>query len=252
LVRLVDDVKGQLAAAPRASLEIKSRPPGARVVVDGRRRGKAPMVLEDLSPGAHYVLMDSPDGRHTERVELDDEGARVLAKVGGKKRANAKEVLALVEKPVGAKQLVDIASEAGDDVVVAVLLPAGKNLDVICGRIADGEVKSVLGITAGPLENDRETAAFLLAEGIREQKKDRWLDTDSTRNAGELREQLFTGKGSTVIEEEGDGPSPALIAVGIIGGVGVATALGVGVALFAVREARKDEGFTWSVDGSRL
>lgn len=252
LLRLVDDVRDELRATPAATLEVKSRPPGARVVVDGKRRGKAPVVIEDLSPGTHYVALDSSDGQHTERVELAEEGARVLAKVGGKKRANAREVLALVEKPVGAAELVSAAGDAGDDVVVAVLLPAGKNVDLVAGRIKDGEVRCVLGITAGPLENERETAAFLLAEGIREQKKDRWLEEGSTRDPGELRQQLFSGKGSTVVEEEGEGVSPALIAVGVIGGVAAVTLLGVGVAVFAVRESRKDQGFTWSADASRL
>ena len=158
----------------------------------------------------------------------------------------------MIEKPVGADKLVAIATEAGDDVVVAVLLPAGKNVELVAGRIKGGEVRCVLGVTAGPLENDREKAAFLLAEGIREQKKDRWLDEGSTRSVDELREQLFTGRGSTEVVEEGEGPSPALIAVGVIGGVAVATVAGVGIAWIAVTESRKDQGFTWRVDGSRL
>jgi hypothetical protein len=43
-----------------ASLEVASRPAGARVLLDGREVGRTPLRLERIAPG-----------RHTVRLELD-------------------------------------------------------------------------------------------------------------------------------------------------------------------------------------
>ncbi|MHC5054046.1 MAG: PEGA domain-containing protein [Planctomycetota bacterium] len=45
------------ATAAQCQLMIASRPPGATVHVDGEERGKTPLVLSDLKPGSHTVMI---------------------------------------------------------------------------------------------------------------------------------------------------------------------------------------------------
>jgi hypothetical protein len=55
------DLIGLLANLGRSGLEVRSTPAGAAVTIDGQRRGTTPLVLNDLAPGAHRVLL-SLDG----------------------------------------------------------------------------------------------------------------------------------------------------------------------------------------------
>lgn len=53
------------AAAPHGTtgrLRVKSEPPGAHVVVDGRDRGTTPLTLDDLPAGVHAVVLTSSEG----------------------------------------------------------------------------------------------------------------------------------------------------------------------------------------------
>lgn len=52
------------------SLNATSVPNGAKVVVDGRERGKTPLVLDDLTVGAHSVVLESPEGAVRRRVVI--------------------------------------------------------------------------------------------------------------------------------------------------------------------------------------
>ena len=54
-VKKVDDRGAAAPAARSGSLIITSNPPGATVLVDGANRGKAPVTLNDVSPGKHKV-----------------------------------------------------------------------------------------------------------------------------------------------------------------------------------------------------
>jgi serine/threonine-protein kinase len=41
-----------------ASIDVETRPPGARVILDGRPAGTAPIQLVDIAPGPHTVRLD--------------------------------------------------------------------------------------------------------------------------------------------------------------------------------------------------
>jgi hypothetical protein len=252
LVQLFDDVRDELSTFPPAPLDVRSKPAGALIVLDGKRRGKTPMVIPDVAPGIHYVAIETRDARYTERVTLLEDGARVNAKLGGRRQASAREVLELVQNPVGAKKLVDAASDAGNDVVVAVMLPAGKDVEVVAGRVRDGEVQSVLGTRIGPLENDRERSSYVLAQAIADGTTDRWLDAAKGQDPSTLRPKLFTGTGSKEVEPEESVISPAVIAVAVVGGVVALAAVGGTIGFVVLRETRKDQGFTWTVDTKGL
>ena len=51
-------------------LTVKSAPPGALVVLDGRERGVTPLSLTDLAPGEHSLQLQSPQGTSRRSVTV--------------------------------------------------------------------------------------------------------------------------------------------------------------------------------------
>jgi eukaryotic-like serine/threonine-protein kinase len=51
-------------------LEITSDPAGARVMVDGTARGSTPLVLTDIAPGEHAVIISNGDASVTRKVTV--------------------------------------------------------------------------------------------------------------------------------------------------------------------------------------
>jgi hypothetical protein len=66
-------------AAATGSLEVRTQPPGARVVVDGEQRGVTPLVITDLPAGVHDVQLASPSGTATRRATVDAGRTSVLS-----------------------------------------------------------------------------------------------------------------------------------------------------------------------------
>lgn len=254
LVELVDTAHDEIKALPPAPLEVQSRPAGAQVLVDGRRVGKTPLLLEDLVPGVHYVTMTQAGGRHTERIVVDDVGARVSARLGSKKGVAARDVLRAIEKPTTAKVFVLSVQDVDDDGLLAVILPSGKKVEVIGARVSGGEVKVVCGIRTADNDNDLQRAAFVLVEGLLERNDDAWLDQAAKDgDPSVLRTRLFQGMGTHEVpddEVEEEPVNPAIIAAVTVSSVLVVAVTGTIVGLSVARELRKDEGFTFGVDTS--
>ncbi|MFN7916569.1 MAG: PEGA domain-containing protein [Vicinamibacterales bacterium] len=57
---------------PLGSLHVEVRPTPARVLVDGKDRGEAPLTLTDLTVGAHTVQIDTAEGSVRRRVEIGE------------------------------------------------------------------------------------------------------------------------------------------------------------------------------------
>ena len=55
---------------PVGTLAIATTPPGAKVSVDGKSRGVAPVTLADLPAGPHTVLLESGDGTVRREVKI--------------------------------------------------------------------------------------------------------------------------------------------------------------------------------------
>lgn len=254
LVELVDAAHDEIRALPPAPLEVQSKPAGAQVLVDGRRVGKTPLMLEDLVPGAHYVAMTQGGGRHTERIVVDEVGARVSARLGSKKGVAARDVLRAIEKPTTAKVFVLSVQDVDDDGLLAVILPSGKKIEVIGARVSGGEVKVVCGIRTADNDNDLQRAAFVLVEGLIEKNDDAWLDQAAKEgDPAVLRTRLFQGMGTHEVAEdevEEEPINPAVIAAVTVSTVLVVAVAGTIVGLSVARELRKDEGFTFGVDTS--
>jgi hypothetical protein len=52
-------------------VDLRSEPPGAKVSVDGQKRGATPVRITDLPPGDHEILFDSPAGSIKQSVHID-------------------------------------------------------------------------------------------------------------------------------------------------------------------------------------
>lgn len=57
---------------PLGSLRVEARPTPARVLVDGKDRGAAPLTLTDLTVGVHTVQIDTLEGSVRRRVEIGE------------------------------------------------------------------------------------------------------------------------------------------------------------------------------------
>ena len=57
-------------ARPLGSLRVEARPTPARVLVDGKDRGEAPLTLSDLTVGTHTVQIDTMEGSVRRKVEI--------------------------------------------------------------------------------------------------------------------------------------------------------------------------------------
>ncbi len=255
LIRHVDDVKDELRALPPASIEVQSRPSGAKVIVDGRERGRSPLIVDGLAPGMHYVGLEGKSGRYTEKVPLSENGAAVAARLGSRKGAAARDVVRALSKPTTAPAFVEAITGVDDDALVMVLLPKGKKRATLVGaRVRDGEVKTVCGVIAADNDNDRERATFVLVQGLLQRTSDGWLDEAKDEDLATLRPTLFAGTGTLVdeAETEEEPMNPAVIASAIVGAVAAVAVVGAGVGFYVTQELKKNDGFTYTVDTSKL
>ena len=53
------------------TLEIRSEPSGARVLIDGQPRGTTPATIRDLSAGDHSVVLESGGRKVTQAVKIE-------------------------------------------------------------------------------------------------------------------------------------------------------------------------------------
>jgi hypothetical protein len=72
------------------TIEVNSDPPGARVVLDGKPVGVAPITLNDVKPGAHSLVVEGANGSSVRQVVQVVAGAKaaILAPLGAALPAN--------------------------------------------------------------------------------------------------------------------------------------------------------------------
>jgi PEGA domain len=66
-------------ASSRGQLRVTSDPPSAMVTVDGRHRGRTPLLVTGLAAGQHEVVVTGPAGPRKERVQVDADTTTLLA-----------------------------------------------------------------------------------------------------------------------------------------------------------------------------
>lgn len=137
------------AAGPVASvhstLVVESRPTGARIVVDGVAHGTTPVVLDDLEPGEHQLLV-SAEGYVSEKreVPMHTVGERISLVIALERgpqpsedsRKNDRTAAASTPKATGRLNLATTPwttvylgnKRLGDTPLVSVSLPAGRHV----------------------------------------------------------------------------------------------------------------------------
>ena len=65
-------------ASSRGQLRVTSDPPSATVAVDGRLRGRTPLLVTELATGQHEVVVTGPAGPVKERVQVDADTTTLL------------------------------------------------------------------------------------------------------------------------------------------------------------------------------
>jgi hypothetical protein len=68
----------ETGAPRRAQLSVTSEPQGAAVVVDGRSRGRTPLVVDDLAAGSHTITLTHDAGSVQRVVKLKDRERQTL------------------------------------------------------------------------------------------------------------------------------------------------------------------------------
>ncbi len=249
LLERLDLVRDNQRSTPRTSLEVKSRPPGARVLVDGRGAGRAPVAVEVL-PGIHYVLVDDEGKLHTERVVVGADGARVTARLGSPEAEAAAALMARMKDPLPKRDFAEAAADVADVTLAALVVPWGPTVQVVVARVTDGELDAVIGARLPRREGPREKALFQLVDAALKNPKDTWVGVDE--DTASLRPALLQGAGdpgAKVVDEDEPLNIPLLVG-GIVGGVVVVAGAATGTVLFLQSEAQKDEGFRYVVDTS--
>lgn len=252
LLARLDLVKDNQRSTPRTTLEVKSRPPGAKVLVDGRRAGRAPVAVEVL-PGIHYVLLDDNGKIHTERIVVGADGGRVTARLGVSEAPAAQALLRQLKDPTTKRDFTELSNDVADVTLSALIVPWGKSQQVLIARVRDGELDAVVGtrlpLKAGP----RERALFQLVDAAMTRAADGWTG-DVADDPATLRAAFLQGAGdkNAVVADDAGEVNVPLIVGGIVGGVAVAAGVAIGAVVFVGAELRKDEGFIYAVDTSGL
>jgi hypothetical protein len=137
-----------LHRTPPAALRLESEPPGARVYVDGRVRGIAPLRVDGLEAGHSYALRATLEGwRDDEQLVTASAGdATVRLRLG-----EEHGVVALESEPGGAR-LVIAGQDAGKLTPATLELAAGAHLEVSLRK--DGFVDQTLTLI-GPKAGER-------------------------------------------------------------------------------------------------
>jgi hypothetical protein len=135
-----------------ATLELITEPSGARVSVDGRPRGTTPIVLTDLTPGVHDVVLTNGTTSVRRQVRL---GAGPTAVLMAPTPAAA---AAPVQQPgwvrVESNIALDVYEEdrlIGTSAIDRIMLPAGSHGLRLVNRQLNYEGKQTVQITGGQM-----------------------------------------------------------------------------------------------------
>jgi hypothetical protein len=77
LRKLLDKEQSKIERAGPGKLEISVEPEGARVFIDGVEKGQAPLTVEDVGYGYHYLVVRGPTGGvHAEEIRVRGKGKK--------------------------------------------------------------------------------------------------------------------------------------------------------------------------------
>jgi hypothetical protein len=141
------------AAAPAAllgGLSVTTDPPGARVMIDGQRRGTSPLTVTDLTAQEHRISVTSAAGSAAERT--------VLVTAGGTASVMFSLNKVVASGPVGgwlsisAPFDVDVVEDTdviGTSASAQIMLPAGRHSITLTNRSLGYSEARKIDVTAG-------------------------------------------------------------------------------------------------------
>jgi hypothetical protein len=136
-----------------ATLELITEPSGARVSVDGRARGTTPLVLSDLTPGVHDVVLTNGSTSVRRQVRLSAGPTAVLmtpAAPAAAAPAPQQPGWVRVESNIP----LDVYEEdrlIGTSAIDRIMLPAGSHALRLVSRQLNFEGKQTVQITGGQM-----------------------------------------------------------------------------------------------------
>lgn len=136
-------------ATPTATLELITDPSGARVSIDGRARGTTPLVLTDLTPGVHEVVLTNGGTSVRREVRLGTGPTAVLMTPAGSP-APAPQQPGWVR--VDSNIALDVYQEdrlIGTSAIDRIMLPAGSHTLRLVSRSLNYEGKQTVQIAGG-------------------------------------------------------------------------------------------------------
>jgi hypothetical protein len=115
------------AAAAVGQLQVKTEPSGARVSVDGTPRGPAPVLVTNLAPGEHAVVVESEQGTVRQTVMVESGGtAALVVPLGGGASSGPSSGWVSVTSPV-VVQLFESGQLLGSSQSDRVMVTAGRH-----------------------------------------------------------------------------------------------------------------------------
>ena len=120
------------AAPVHGQLQVRSDPPGAKVLVDGQNRGVAPLTVPDLAPGTHAVVLENEQGSVKEDVQVEAGAtAALVVPMASPKAAAPTSGWIAVDSP-GDLQLFENQQLLGTNKSDRIMLPPGSHtLDLV-------------------------------------------------------------------------------------------------------------------------
>jgi hypothetical protein len=112
------------AAVTTGSLEVKTDPSGARVIVDGQAKGTTPLTLTDLASGEHSVTLENESGAVTHTVVIAPGTPATLVVPLGATHGTVASGWMSVSAPVEL-QIYEQGRLLGTSTIDRIMLPAG-------------------------------------------------------------------------------------------------------------------------------
>jgi hypothetical protein len=134
-----------------ATLELITEPSGARVSIDGRARGTTPLVLTDLTPGVHDVVLTNGGTSVKRQVRLGSGPTAVLmAPAGSAAPPTQQPGWVRIDSNV-ALDVFEDERLIGTSAIDRIMLPAGSHVLRLVSRSLNFEGKQTVQIAGGQM-----------------------------------------------------------------------------------------------------
>lgn len=131
-------------AAATGQLQIRTEPSGARVLVDGQKKGPSPVTVDNLAPGVHMVTVEGPSGSMTQDVTVQSGAtASLVVPLNAPPAAAPTTGWISVSAPVEL-QLLEKGQPLGTSRSDRIVIPAGRHdIDMVNDAVGFRTTRSV-------------------------------------------------------------------------------------------------------------